>query len=120
MIAETTFSSWLVAKAAPTIAALLGGLTLFAFWTPKALSEKGKIISAFIAGGVSASAGFIFSTTMLYWAGVSIYSLDLLVTGGFVIGFVSVGVFCFAANWIKKRVEQDPDQAIEEFKNILK
>jgi hypothetical protein len=36
MITET-ITSWLVSKIAPTVAALLGGMTLFMFWTPKSL-----------------------------------------------------------------------------------
>ena len=119
MITETTFMSWLIAKIAPTVAALFGGLTLFALWTPKALSDRGKVLSAFIAGGVSATAGFVFSTSALYWFGLSITNLDLLISGGFFIGFISVGVFTFAANWIKKRTDQDPDEAIKEVKQIL-
>jgi hypothetical protein len=119
MITET-ITSWLVSKIAPTVAALLGGMTLFMFWTPKSLADKGKSVSAFIAGGVSATAGFVFSTTFLYWLGYSVHTLDLLLSGGFVIGFTSVGVFYFSANWIRKRTDQDPDQAITSVKELLK
>lgn len=120
MITETTFSTWLISKIAPTIAACLGGLTLFLFWTPKELSKKGLLLSTFLAGGISATAGFVFSTVFLYWMGVSLSNLDLLISGGFFIGFVSVGVFCFFANWIKKRVEQDPDSALHDIKDLIK
>lgn len=119
MITET-FTSWLLTKIAPTVAALLGGLTLFMFWTPKSLADKGKVVSAFLAGGISATAGFVFSTTFLYWAGYSTHTLDLLISGGFFIGFVSVGVFYFSANWMKKKTEQDPDKAIESITKVLK
>jgi high-affinity Fe2+/Pb2+ permease len=118
MITET-FTTWLLSKIAPTIAALMGGLTLFLFWTPKSLADRGRIVSAFIAGGISATAGFVFSTTFLYWAGYSTHTLDLLISGGFFIGFISVGVFGCAANWIKKKAEQDPDKAIKSITKAL-
>lgn len=119
MITET-ITSWLLSKIAPTIAALIGGLTLFMFWTPRSFAEKGKVISAFIAGGISATSGFIFSTTFLYWLGFPIHTLDLLLSGGFVVGFISVGVWYFSANWIKKRTEQDPDLAIKQIRKSIK
>ena len=55
---------FLVEKLAPALGGLFGGLSLAMFWTPEKLQEKGKVASVFIAGGISAMAGFAFTAAV--------------------------------------------------------
>ena len=80
MITES-LSTWLLTKLYSLAAAILGGLTLFIFWTPKQFAEKGKTLAAFMAGAISGVAGTIFSPIVLYWLNFPLHSLDFIIAG---------------------------------------
>lgn len=117
MLTES-FSTWLLGKAAPTIAAFLGGLTLFMFWTPERLLNKGKTAAAFIAGAIAAVVGFAFTGLFLMTLGIDQNHLDAVIGAAWVLGFFSVAVLNWIANWIDKRSEKDILEVAKEIKDF--
>lgn len=116
MMAETGIGAWLIGKIAPTIAALFGGLSLVLFWTPDKLLEKGRIVSIFIAGALSATFGFAFTGVVAMALGVSMQQLDQVVGLAWLLGFGSVAIFNWAANFISNRANSDILEVYEEIK----
>lgn len=119
-MAETGIGAWLIGKIAPTIAALFGGLSLVLFWTPEKLLEKGRIVSIFIAGALSATFGFAFTGVVAMGLGVSMQQLDQVVGLAWLLGFGSVAIFNWVANFISKRANSDILEVYEEIKDIRK
>lgn len=119
MITESGLSAWLLAKVAPTIAALFGGLSLVLFWTPAKLMEKGKVVSIFLAGALSATFGFAFTGLAASWAGIDQSQLDYVVGLAWCLGFVSTAIFNWVANFISRRSEHDVLDVYVEVKNKL-
>lgn len=119
MIGETGLSAWLLAKIAPTMAALFGGLSLVLFWTPAKLVQKGKIVSIFLAGALAATFGFAFTGAVAIWLGVQPTQLDYIVGLAWCLGFVSTAVFNWVANFISKRAEHDVLDVYVEVTNKL-
>lgn len=119
MIGETGLSAWLLAKVAPTLAALFGGLSLVLFWTPAKLMEKGKIVSIFLAGALAATFGFAFTGAAAIWLGVEPTQLDYIVGLAWCLGFVSTAIFNWIANFISRRAEDDMLDVYVEVKNKL-
>ena len=118
MITES-ISTWLLTKVYSLAAAILGGLTLFIFWTPKRFAEKGKTLAAFMAGAVSGVAGTIFSPVVLYWLDFPLHSLDFIIAGSFFTGFVSVAILYVVALYIRKKSE-DEDKLVKQIDKVLK
>jgi hypothetical protein len=116
MITETTISAWLISKIAPTVAALFAGLTLVMFWTPQKLLEKGRIASVFIACAISATFGFAFTGLFLHYLGLPTDSLDYVIGAGWLLGFFSVAIMNWMANWFANRSTKDMQEIITEVK----
>lgn len=113
MVTESV-AAWLIGKVAPTISALFAGLTLVMFWTPQRLLEKGRIASVFIAGAVSASFGFAFTGLFLHYMGLPTDKLDFVIGAGWLLGFFSVAIMNWMANWFAKRSNKDLQEIITE------
>jgi len=107
---------FLIEKLAPAIGGLFGGLSLAMFWTPEKLQEKGKIASVFIAGGISAMAGFAFTGIAAEKLGVSVIKIDMLIGLAWVLGLVSVAVINWVSNYMVKKEHMD----IQEIANDIK
>lgn len=118
MITETGISAWLITKIAPTLAALFGGLSLVLFWTPERLLQKGKVVSVFIAGAVAAVSGFTLTGVVAMMLGVSPESLDIIIGIAWTIGFFSLALFNWGANFIARREHQDIAEVYNEVKDI--
>ena len=116
MITETTISAWLLSKVVPTVSALFAGLTLVMFWTPQKLLEKGRIASVFIAGAISATFGFAFTSLFLHYLGLPTDSLDYVIGAGWLLGFFSVAIMNWLANAISNRATADITEIINEVK----
>ncbi len=112
-------TTWLLSKIAPTVAALLGGLSLVMLWTPQKLLEKGKVAAVFIAGAMSATVGFVFSAIALTALGLPISSLDYLIGIGWLLGFFSVAVMNWVVNWIEKKQNKDVFQVASDIKKEI-
>lgn len=98
---------WLVGKLAPALGGLFGGLSLAMFWTPEKLREKGKIASVFIAGGISAMAGFALTGVVAMQLGVDQQKIDLIIGLSWFLGLVSIAVMNWLANYMAKREHLD-------------
>jgi Mlc titration factor MtfA (ptsG expression regulator) len=99
--------SWLLGKLAPALGGLFGGLSLAMFWTPEKLREKGKIASVFLAGGISAMAGFALTGVVALQLGVDQQKLDLVIGLSWLLGLVSIAVMNWLANYMSKREHLD-------------
>jgi hypothetical protein len=99
--------SWLLGKLAPALGGLFGGLSLAMFWTPEKLREKGKIASVFLAGGISAMAGFALTGVVALQLGVDQQKLDLVIGLSWLLGLVSIAVMNWLANYMAAREHLD-------------
>ena len=108
---------FLIEKLAPALGGLFGGLSLAMFWTPEKLQEKGKIASVFIAGGISAMAGFAFTGIVAEKLGISSEKLDVLIGLAWVLGMCSVAVINWVSNYMVKREHMDIGEIAEEIKH---
>ena len=98
---------WLVGKLAPAIGGLFGGLSLAMFWTPEKLREKGTVASVFIAGGISAMAGFSFTGGVAAYLGIAGDKIDVVIGLAWLLGLCSVAVMNWIANFMSKRENMD-------------
>lgn len=108
---------FLIEKLAPALGGLFGGLSLAMFWTPEKLQEKGKVASVFIAGGISAMAGFAFTGIVAEKLGISSEKLDVLIGLAWVLGMCSVAVINWVSNYMVKREHMDIGEIAEEIKH---
>lgn len=107
---------FLIEKLAPAIGGLFGGLSLAMFWTPEKLQEKGKIASIFIAGGISAMAGFSFTGIVAEKLNINAQHLDMLIGLAWVLGLCSVAIINWVSNYMSKREHMDIKEIAEEIK----
>lgn len=105
---------WLVGKLAPAIGGLFGGLSLAMFWTPEKLREKGTVASVFIAGGISAMAGFSFTGWVASYLGISGNKIDMVIGLAWVLGLCSVALMNWIANFMSKREHMDIAEVAQE------
>jgi hypothetical protein len=105
---------WLVGKLAPAIGGLFGGLSLAMFWTPEKLREKGTVASVFIAGGISAMAGFSFTGGVASYVGVASDKIDVVIGLAWLLGGVSVATMNWVANFMSKRENMDIAEVAQE------
>jgi hypothetical protein len=109
-------SGWLIGKLAPALGGLFGGLSLAMFWTPEKLREKGKVASVFIAGGISAMAGFSFTGAVAMWMGVPSDKLDMVIGLAWLLGLSSIAIMNWLANYMSKREHMDIGEVAEDMK----
>ena len=105
---------WLIGKLAPAIGGLFGGLSLAMFWTPEKLREKGKVASVFIAGGISAMAGFSFTGVVATWLGIPSDKLDMVIGLAWLLGLSSIAIMNWIANYMARREHMDIGEVAEE------
>lgn len=105
---------WLIGKLAPALGGLFGGLSLAMFWTPEKLREKGKVASVFIAGGISAMAGFSFTGVAAMWLGVPPDKLDTVIGLAWFLGLSSIAIMNWLANYMAKREHMDIGEVAED------
>ncbi len=98
---------WLVTKLAPALGGLFGGLSLAMFWTPEKLREKGKIASIFIAGGISAMAGFALTGVVAIQLGIDQQKIDVVIGLSWGLGLLSIAVMNWLANYMARREHLD-------------
>lgn len=107
---------WLIGKLAPALGGLFGGLSLAMFWTPEKLREKGKVASVFIAGGISAMAGFSFTGMVAMWLGVHPEKLDMVIGLAWFLGLISIAIMNWLANYMAKREHMDIGEVAEDMR----
>lgn len=107
---------FLIEKLAPAIGGLFGGLSLAMFWTPEKLQEKGKNAAVFIAGGISAMAGFAFTGIAAEKLNISSEKLDMLIGLAWVLGLCSVAVINWVSNYMVKKEHMDIQEIANEIK----
>ena len=107
---------FLIEKLAPALGGLFGGLSLAMFWTPEKLQEKGKVASVFIAGGISAMAGFAFTGIVAEKLSIDSQKLDMLIGLAWILGLCSVAVINWVSNYMVKRDHMDISEVAEEIK----
>jgi hypothetical protein len=98
---------WLLDKLAPALGGLFGGLSLAMFWTPEKLREKGKIASIFIAGGISAMAGFALTGVVAIQLGIDQNKIDVIIGLSWGLGLLSIAVMNWLANFMAAREHLD-------------
>jgi uncharacterized protein (DUF4213/DUF364 family) len=108
---------FLIEKLAPALGGLFGGLSLAMFWTPEKLQEKGKVASVFIAGGISAMAGFAFTGIAAEKLDINSEKLDVLIGLAWVLGMCSVAVINWVSNYMVKREHMDIKEIADEIKH---
>ncbi|CAB4152363.1 hypothetical protein UFOVP620_12 [uncultured Caudovirales phage] len=108
---------FLIEKLAPALGGLFGGLSLAMFWTPEKLQEKGKVASVFIAGGISAMAGFAFTGIVAEKLSITAEKLDVLIGLAWVLGMCSVAVINWVSNYMVKREHMDIQEIANEIKH---
>jgi hypothetical protein len=108
---------FLIEKLAPALGGLFGGLSLAMFWTPEKLQEKGKVASVFIAGGISAMAGFAFTGIAAEKLNINPEKLDVLIGLAWVLGLCSIAVINWVSNYMVKREHMDIGEIAEEIKH---
>jgi len=108
---------FLIEKLAPALGGLFGGLSLAMFWTPEKLQEKGKVASVFIAGGISAMAGFAFTGIVAEKIGINPEKLDMQIGLAWVLGLCSVAVINWVSNYMVKREHMDIKEIADEIKH---
>lgn len=113
---EAAAGSWLVGKLAPALGGLFGGLSLAMFWTPEKLREKGKVASIFIAGGISAMAGFSFTGIAAMWLGVHPDKLDMVIGIAWLLGLSSIAIMNWLANYMANREHMDIGEVATDMK----
>ena len=107
---------FLIDKLAPALGGLFGGLSLAMFWTPEKLQEKGKVASVFIAGGISAMAGFAFTGIVADKLSIDSEKLDMLIGLAWILGLCSIAVINWVSNYMVKREHMDISEVAEEIK----
>lgn len=110
----TAAGGWLIGKLAPALGGLFGGLSLAMFWTPEKLREKGTVASVFIAGGISAMAGFSFTGGIATYFGIAGDKIDVIIGLSWFLGLCSVAVMNWIANFMSKREHMDIAEVAEE------
>lgn len=70
----------------------------------------------FIAGAVSASFGFAFTGLFLNYMGLPTESLDFVIGAGWLLGFFSVAIMNWMANWFAKRSTKDIQEVVKDIK----
>jgi hypothetical protein len=108
---------FLIEKLAPALGGLFGGLSLAMFWTPEKLQKKGKVASVFIAGGISAMAGFAFTGIVAEKLDINSEKLDVLIGLAWVLGMCSVAVINWVSNYMVKREHMDIQEIADEIKH---
>ena len=108
---------FLIEKLAPALGGLFGGLSLAMFWTPEKLQEKGKVASVFIAGGISAMAGFAFTGLVAEKLDINPEKLDVLIGLAWVLGLSSIAVINWVSNYMIKREHMDIGEVADEIKH---
>lgn len=108
---------FLIEKLAPALGGLFGGLSLAMFWTPEKLQEKGKVASVFIAGGISAMAGFAFTGIAAEKLSIGSDKLDMLIGLAWILGLLSVAVINWVSNYMVKREHMDIKEIADEIKH---
>jgi hypothetical protein len=98
---------WLLDKLAPALGGLFGGLSLAMFWTPEKLREKGKMASIFIAGGISAMAGFALTGIVAIQLGIDQNKIDVIIGLSWFLGLLSIAVMNWLANFMAAREHLD-------------
>lgn len=111
---------WLIGKLAPAIGGLFGGLSLAMFWTPEKLREKGTVASVFIAGGISAMAGFSFTGMTATYFGITGDKIDMVIGLAWLLGGVSVATMNWVANFMSKRENMDIAEIAQEINSTRK
>ena len=111
---------WLLGKLAPALGGLFGGLSLAMFWTPEKLREKGKILSIFIAGGISAMAGFAFTSSVAVWLGLSSEKIDLIIGLAWFLGLLSIAVMNWVGNLMGKYEHMDIAEVAQKINAVRK
>jgi len=114
MTEEVVAGGWLIGRLAPAIGGLFGGLSLAMFWTPEKLREKGTVASVFIAGGISAMAGFSFTGGVASYLGVATEKIDVVIGLAWLLGGVSVATMNWVANFMSKRENMDIAEVAQE------
>jgi hypothetical protein len=84
------------------------------FWTPEKLREKGTVASVFIAGGISAMAGFSFTGGVASYLGVASEKIDVVIGLAWLLGGVSVATMNWVANFMSKRENMDIAEVAQE------
>ena len=105
-------------KLAPALGGLFGGLSLAMFWTPEKLREKGKIASIFIAGGISAMAGFSFTGIVAVQIGIDPQKIDIIIGLSWALGLLSIAVMNWIANYMARREHLDIAEIGREIKSV--
>jgi hypothetical protein len=100
-------TSWLINKLAPALGGLFGGLGLAMLWTPRKLREKGRIASVFIAGGISAMAGFALTAFVAIQLGIDHQQIDIVIGLSWCLGLGAVAAMNWFANWVERREHLD-------------
>lgn len=120
MTEEVVAGGWLIGKLAPAIGGLFGGLSLAMFWTPEKLREKGTVASVFIAGGISAMAGFSFTGGVASYLGVASEKIDVVIGLAWLLGGISVATMNWVANFMSKRENMDIAEIAHEINSTRK
>jgi hypothetical protein len=118
MTGSEAAGGWLVSKLAPALGGLFGGLSLAMFWTPEKLREKGKIASIFIAGGISAMAGFSFTGIVAVQIGIDPQKIDIIIGLSWALGLLSIAVMNWIANYMARREHLDIAEIGREIKSV--
>jgi len=118
MTGSEAAGGWLVGKLAPALGGLFGGLSLAMFWTPEKLREKGKIASIFIAGGISAMAGFSFTGIVAVQIGIDPQKIDIIIGLSWALGLLSIAVMNWIANYMARREHLDIAEIGREIKSV--
>lgn len=113
-------ATWITSKIVPTISGLFGGLTLAAFWTPEKLREKGKVAAVFIGGGVSVGASFAFTGMVADYLKITPGELDKIISLAYCLGFCSMAILNWVANFISSREKMDIMQVAEDVRHKTK
>lgn len=104
-------AGYVAAKTASAAGGLFGGLTMFAFMKPK------TILDATIRGGVCTGAAIIFAPIICDWLETT-HTVEHLLAGGAVLGFLTWGVLSMTARFFIKAEASNTDivEAAKELK----
>jgi hypothetical protein len=104
-------AGYVAAKTASAAGGLFGGLTMFAFMKPK------SILDATIRGGVCTGAAIIFAPIICDWLETT-HTVEHLLAGGAVLGFLTWGVLSMTARFFIKAEASNTDivEAAKELK----
>jgi hypothetical protein len=104
-------AGYVAAKTASAAGGLFGGLTMFAFMKPK------SILDATIRGGVCTGAAIICAPIICDWLETT-HTVEHLLAGGAVLGFLTWGVLSMTARFFIKAEASNTDivEAAKELK----